>query len=76
VSTTKGDQFSEVVVDHKSDSIKKSELITDPDGNRADSGRSSAESADADEVADIGKLLKRRERRSAGGSDGRAMTTL
>jgi hypothetical protein len=72
VSTTKGDQFSEVVVDHKSDSIKKSELITDSDENRG----SSAESADADEVADIGKLLKRRERRSAGGSDGRAMTTL
>ncbi len=31
VYTMKGDQFSEVVVDHKSGSIKKSEPITDPD---------------------------------------------
>ena len=27
----KGDQFAEVIVDHKSGSIKKSEPITDPD---------------------------------------------
>jgi hypothetical protein len=31
VYTMKGDQFSEVVVDHKSGSIKESEPITDPD---------------------------------------------
>ena len=31
VYTMKGDQFFEVVVDHKSGSIKKSEPITDPD---------------------------------------------
>jgi hypothetical protein len=31
VYTMKGDQFSEVVVDHKSGSINKSEPITDPD---------------------------------------------
>ena len=31
VYTMKGDQFAEVIVDHKSGSIKKSEPITDPD---------------------------------------------
>jgi hypothetical protein len=31
VYTVKGDKFSEVIVDHKSGSIKKSEPITDPD---------------------------------------------
>ena len=31
VYTMKGDQFAEVLVDHKSGSIKKSEPITDPD---------------------------------------------
>ena len=31
VYTTKGDQFSEVIVDYKTGAIKKSEKITDPD---------------------------------------------
>jgi hypothetical protein len=31
VYTMKGDQFSEVIIDHKSGSIKKSEPVTDPD---------------------------------------------
>ena len=31
VYTTKGDQFSEVIVDHKTGAIKKAEKITDPD---------------------------------------------
>ncbi len=31
VYTMKGDQFAEVLVDHKSGSIRNSELITDPD---------------------------------------------
>ena len=31
VYTTKGDQFSEVIVDYKTGAIKKAEKITDPD---------------------------------------------
>jgi hypothetical protein len=35
VYTMKGDQFAEVIVDHKSDAIKKSEKITDGDDLKA-----------------------------------------